>query len=504
MPRSSARSARPPIVRSARRAAVVTLVCLLAASPASASTFGTGMVTHGAAIGWPERNIVGQTFVVPAGESLLRRVEISVWQAPAGVVLSVAPLLDATHRGAPIWSSAPQPARPGARDSYVIAPDVPVTPGAAYVVYGDYGSGGVGLSPQPYADGTMVRLHEDGELETVSGGGDPYDAVFSVTTGAPPFVPTGTVAPFGLQAAGTLSAPRTATFRNVSPDPVTVTRASIVGADRGDFLVVDDDCADRTIPAGATCDVRVRFGPAEDPARPARTAAVRLATTGASGPSADADLAGTAGGVVVGPVGPAGPQGPVGAPGADGAPGAAGPAGEPGATGPTGATGPQGEPGPPGPDGATGANGADGPAGAPGANGPQGEKGDAGPRGVPGPAGPIGLTGPAGADGLTAVYRCQPAERGGKSAEACFVSFSDGTARPAGARTVRVTVTRGGRVVAEGARTVRSRGTHRVSVRLRRGARLVAGGRYRVRLTVSRRGTKTRTLSRTFVAAGVR
>jgi hypothetical protein len=118
---------------------------------------------------------------------------------------------------------------------------------------------------------------------------------------------------------------------------------------------------------------------------------------------------------------------------------------------------------------------------------------------VPGPAGPIGLTGPAGEDGLTAVYRCRPAEHGGAYAEACFVSFAD-PAQGRARRTVRVTVTRGGTTVASGTRTVRSRNTHRVALTPRPGARLRPGARYRIRVTVTRRGVKTRTLSRTFVA----
>jgi hypothetical protein len=509
---------RRPVVprslrRSGRRAVGITgAVALLAAAPAGASTFGASdrgpLHVNTSA---PQQ---GQTFVIPAGEPVIRRAELLAWGASGALPLAIAPMVAPDRRGAPVWTSGSDvpPLVDGAFSSYVVTPDVRVVPGVRYVLYTTLSTpAGLAVATPPagalgsaYEPGAVAGLYPDGRVSPVQA----YDAVFSITTtGTPRFAPVAAGATFPEQAVGTISPPQELVFRNDSPDPVTVVRTARTGTDGTAFLVSSDDCVDTTVAPGASCAVRVRFAPTEGGATAARTAELSLVTSGPDDFNADATLSGTAGGAPVGPTGPVGAQGPAGPVGAAGPTGATGPTGDTGATGATGATGPVGATGAIGPVGAPGTAGQDGPVGPVGETGATGPKGDAGPRGVPGPAGPIGLTGPAGADGLTAVYRCQPATRGGRAEEACFVSFSDGTGAAAGtrsARRVRVTVTRAGRTVATGRRTVRSSRTHRIGVRLRRGARVVPGARYRVRVTVTARGAKPRVLTRTFVGAEAR
>ncbi|MDO9408379.1 phosphodiester glycosidase family protein [Patulibacter sp.] len=177
-----------------------------------------------------------------------------------------------------------------------------------------------------------------------------------------------TVPTFGVQPATTVSPTKVVTVQNGGDRDLTLSAARIVAGDdasKGEFLLADDSCKDRTIAPGASCEVLVRFAPARENAT--STAALVFDTNTADREHRVA-LSGTSTTI---------PKGPAGADGAPGTPGA------------TGATGPQGTPGR---DGAPGATGATGATGDPGAAGPKGDKGATGPKGPKGARGPRGAT----------------------------------------------------------------------------------------------------------------
>jgi len=134
----------------------------------------------------------------------------------------------------------------------------------------------------------------------------------------------------------------------------------------------------------------------------------------------------------------------------------------PGPKGDTGATGAPGANGAPGADGANGAPGADGANGAPGADGANGAAGASGTTGAQGPKGDTGAAGVAGASAPAAIRS--------------YVAYLR-TAPYTGRGSNRVTLRRGGKIVATG--TIRGRV---LRVTLKRGAKSLAG-RYVIRLS---------------------
>jgi hypothetical protein len=139
---------------------------------------------------------------------------------------------------------------------------------------------------------------------------------------------------------------------------------------------------------------------------------------------------------------------------------------------PSGDPGPAGTPGQPGPTGPAGNTGA---AGTPGSSGPPGPTGPAGATGATGPAGPKGDPGA----GLTrATITCRRAKvRRGKVRVKCTLKL----AVDARVRAARITLRRGGHVIARGS-GLASHGW--VRIRLPKGAR---SGRIRV-VTIDRSG----------------
>ena len=135
---------------------------------------------------------------------------------------------------------------------------------------------------------------------------------------------------FGTQALGTLGPPETLSVTNTGHGHLTIDAARVTTGAVDDFLISSDTCSRRTLTIGATCSVRVRFGPS---ASGERQATLTLAGEDPASPLQIA-LQGTAGAL---PQGPVGETGPVGLPGATGATGATG--------APTGPTGARGEPG---------------------------------------------------------------------------------------------------------------------------------------------------------------
>jgi len=80
----------------------------------------------------------------------------------------------------------------------------------------------------------------------------------------------------GAGAVGTESLPGAAVLANAGWAPLTVTGATITGADKGDFLVVADACAGRLLKRGQACTVSVVFKPV---AKGARSATLAIADT---------------------------------------------------------------------------------------------------------------------------------------------------------------------------------------------------------------------------------
>jgi hypothetical protein len=463
-------------------------LAVVAVPAAGASTFGAG----GTATVYTTSNVgAGQEFTVPPGERILRRFELDV-AVPAGEnvqiyeVLPAATVGEEDTVGPELWSGAPVPVGDGARP-VVIEPDLPVQPGARYLVN----------APQPMAPvGVAEEDYPGGEALVLPPGGRPFsffyygatDLIFRATTVA--LTAGDAPAAWPEQAVGTWGPARTVGFRNDTTVPLTPRRATTSGAAADDFLVTDDGCAGTTLAVGAGCTVTVRFAPQAGAAGDARTA--ELAVVSDDGGRSDVvALSGTVGALPAGPQGPQGPEGPAGP---DGSAGDDGPAGDPGPTGdagPTGAVGPAGDAGatgPPGPAGTVGAPGAVGPAGADGA---KGETGAPGIAGVPGPAGPLGLRGPRGRNGTTAVYRCVP-RKGGDAR--CVVELS----RSRATRTVSVRITRGGRTVADGSRVLGPRQRPRVVLVAKAAA---TPGTYRIRIRIRQEGERTQTLTSTFRAA---
>lgn len=95
---------------------------------------------------------------------------------------------------------------------------------------------------------------------------DPRGTVGTALTGQG-LRPTATLTPdpvdFGGQRVGTTSPPQPATLRNTSPGPLVVASVAVAGPAAVEFPVgpADDGCTGRTLPAGATCVVDVRFRP---------------------------------------------------------------------------------------------------------------------------------------------------------------------------------------------------------------------------------------------------
>ena len=255
--------------------------------------------------------------------------------------------------------------------------------------------------------------------------------------------PIATVSPgdldFASQPLTTVSAPQAVSVLNEGARALQVTGESFTGPNADDFLISASTCRGR-LPGGETCKLWVRFAPSSK-GEEKRDAKLVL-DTNATPATYEVALTGVAGKL---------PSGEPGQPGADGDPGPVGPPGQPGTVGPVGHTGATGAPGPPGPSGQTGGTGATGPAG---------------PKGDPG----AGLTG--------ATISCRPAKlRRGKVRVKCTLKL----AVAARVRAARITLRRGGHVVARGS-GLASHG--RVRIRLPNGVR---GGRIRV-VTIDRSG----------------
>ena len=139
----------------------------------------------------------------------------------------------------------------------------------------------------------------------------------------------------------TLGAAQTITFTNTSIYDFMGGSGSLAGTATDDYFVTGNTCG-ATIPAGASCTVRVRFSPSFTGPREADlTVRGSLWSNGplTSHGNAQSTVTLTGTGAAL----PGGPQGPAGITGANGNDGATGPQGNTGATGPKGKNGANGK-----------------------------------------------------------------------------------------------------------------------------------------------------------------
>jgi hypothetical protein len=86
---------------------------------------------------------------------------------------------------------------------------------------------------------------------------------------------------FGSVMVGMVSSPRTVILTNVGTRTLSITSIGVVGLEKGDFLATNT-CG-KSVPAGGTCSVIVRFVPTEDGVR---TADIKIIDNGGGSPQA--------------------------------------------------------------------------------------------------------------------------------------------------------------------------------------------------------------------------
>jgi hypothetical protein len=128
---------------------------------------------------------------------------------------------------------------------------------------------------------------------------------------------------------GTLSTPASLQVTDVGAGPVQIGQLELTGTDAAEFTIVADACSGSVLAAGDTCNLALRFAPAQPGTR---SASLEIPTDSSSSPLA-VPLSATGGSASGGGTGPAGATGPAGPTGATGATGAAGPAGPAGPAG---------------------------------------------------------------------------------------------------------------------------------------------------------------------------
>jgi hypothetical protein len=89
---------------------------------------------------------------------------------------------------------------------------------------------------------------------------------------------------FGSQAVGTTSAPLTVTLTNHGTTAVKVTKASVTGANKGDFKITSNGCTTITA-GGGTCTINLTFTPG---AKGARNATLSVTDNDKGSPQTDA------------------------------------------------------------------------------------------------------------------------------------------------------------------------------------------------------------------------
>lgn len=129
---------------------------------------------------------------------------------------------------------------------------------------------------------------------------------------------------FGTQPLDTLGSPQTVTVTNTGHGVLHVGQVAAGGAAPDDFVVSGDGCARASLTVGASCAIRVRFGPS---ATGSRAATLQVPSDDPAGPLSVV-LTGTGGPLPQGPQGIQGIQGPQGTQGIQGPQGVQGPPGK--------------------------------------------------------------------------------------------------------------------------------------------------------------------------------
>jgi hypothetical protein len=242
------------------------------------------------------------------------------------------------------------------RDDAVAAP----LPDGQVLIAGGYNAGGNPLVAELFdpADETFTELPESTETELqgarlgavaaplpdgqvlIAGGFDELAYLQSAQLyySAPQAAVAG--GEFGDQTVGEPSPVSVLVVSNVGAQSLSISGATLEGADSADFAITADSCSGRTLAFEQSCTITARFTPSTTGGM---TASIALSD---NEPTTTAiALSGTGVAANQGPAGPAGPTGPAGQTGATGASGAAGPigaTGQAGVDGANGATGPQG------------------------------------------------------------------------------------------------------------------------------------------------------------------
>jgi len=244
----------------------------------------------------------------------------------------------------------------------------PLPNGEVLIAGGINSSGGVLSSAEVYdpatgtfsATGSMTTPRAgavaaplpNGEV-LIAGGSNNSGSVLSsaeVYEPAPQAQPAGGT--LGDQTVGEPSPSQTVVVTNIGAQALSISEASLAGADKGAFTIGADACAGRTLAFEQSCTITVGFTPSGAGAESASIDLTDNEPTPATIPLSGAGVAANSG-----PQGTTGSPGPAGQPGPQGTPGSPGPAGQPGPQGTLGPAGPAGQPGPQGTPGPTGPSG---------------------------------------------------------------------------------------------------------------------------------------------------
>jgi Tol biopolymer transport system component len=141
------------------------------------------------------------------------------------------------------------------------------------------GSAGQSFQPAVAGGGRYVAFASNSRTLVRDDGNNAYDVFLRDLPPVPVINPA--TLDLGSRAVGTESLPLAATLGNAGWSPLSVTKASITGANKADFRVVADGCKARTLRRNEACTVSVVFKPV---AKGARAATLAVADAFAGSP----------------------------------------------------------------------------------------------------------------------------------------------------------------------------------------------------------------------------
>jgi hypothetical protein len=140
-------------------------------------------------------------------------------------------------------------------------------------------SGWSSFQPSVAGGGRYVAFASDGPRILDGDQNKTYDVFLRDLPPVPVLTPA--TLDLGAGAVGTTSAPGAATLANAGWSPLSVTKASITGGDKGDFQLVADGCAGRQLRRNEACTVSVIFTPK---AKGTRTSTLAIADSHTGSP----------------------------------------------------------------------------------------------------------------------------------------------------------------------------------------------------------------------------